>query len=59
MRIICSWCNISLGEKEPLTNLTLCGGMCQRCLDIEMRVAQRTWDKARKAMPAPLKELRP
>jgi len=36
MRVICSWCGKSLGEKPPLDDKSISHGMCEECYKREL-----------------------
>jgi hypothetical protein len=31
MKIVCAWCKLVLGEKEPLEDKQLTHGLCEKC----------------------------
>ena len=42
MIILCAWCQINMGEKEPIENKNITHGMCKKCGDNFLPVAANT-----------------
>jgi len=45
LRVICSWCNKELQEKEPFEDKQISHGMCRDCKEDMQRVIDRHFFK--------------
>lgn len=45
MKIVCSWCNLQMGEKKPFENNEISHGMCLSCM-AEMKEEMMALEKS-------------